>query len=478
ENSDNKEALSNLYGNIGNVYRNLEDYERALEYYKRSLEIGEETGDIPNTERQLGNLGNTYSNLKQYELALEYQYKALQLSHELSSKSGVMTHLGNIGNTFVEIGRYAEAMALFNQAISIANEIGDKSSIAEWTELCGFIYSQKDYEGFNQATAEQYFLDSLAFIQEIGNKSKEFHLHKSLAELYKQQERWQEFAFHYERYHDLERKVQGLEAQKAADRFTHEREIAINSREQAILTRKNAELQEANEFKTKLLGIAAHDLKNPLSNIIGAANVVLSELPIDHEHREWIWIIEQSASRMSSLIIELLESSAASLGAMEFIPNLFNLGEMLHHVCELNTSALQLKHQKFNIHIEGDILISGDQPKLFQVFDNIISNSIKYSHKDAIISIHLASNSSTVLLKVQDEGQGLSTDDISKLFGQFQRLSSVPTDGESSTGLGLHITKHIVDLHNGRIWAESDGKGKGTTFHVELPIGYETSSLE
>ncbi len=471
ENLDKGEALCSLYGNIGNVYRNLEDYEQALEYYKRSLEIGEKIGDIENSERQLGNLGNVYSNLKQYDLALECQYKALQLSQELSSKSGVMTHLGNIGNTFVELGRYSEAMDLFNRAIAIAVEIDDKSSIAEWTELCGFIYSQQDYEGFNQIIAEECFLNALTFIQELGNKSKEFHLHKSLADLYKQQQRWQEFALHYERYHELERKVQGLEAQKAADRFTHEREIAITAREQAILTRKNAELQEANLFKTKLLGIAAHDLKNPLSNIIGAAKVVLSELPDDNEHREWIWIIEQSASRMSSLINELLESSAASLGAMEFIPDICNLGELLHHTCELNTGALQRKNQKFDLQIDGEIVISSDQPKLFQVFDNIISNAIKYSPKDGVITIRLSTDAGSALLSVQDDGQGLSAEDISKLFGQFQRLSSVPTDGESSTGLGLHITKHIVDLHNGKIWAESDGKGKGTTFYVELPGG-------
>ena len=470
ENLDTRETLSNIYGNIGNVYRNLEDYEQALEYYQRSLEIGEETHDIPNIERQLGNIGNAYSNLKQFDLALEHQYKALKLSYDLASKSGIMTHLGNIGNIFVELGRYAEAMDLFTQALSIANEINDKSSIAEWTELCGFIYSQNDYEEYNQKVAEKYFLTALELIQELGNKSKEFHLHKSLAELYKHQERWVEFAVHYEKYHELERKVQGLEAQKAVDRFTHEREIAITTREQAILARKNTELEEANLFKTKLLGIAAHDLKNPLSNIIGASKLVLGELSKDDEHYEWLWIIEQSASRMAALINELLESSAASLGAMEFVPSIFNLGEMLHHVCELNSGALQNKNQKFDIQIHSEIIVSGDQAKLFQVFDNVISNAIKYSPLNATVNISLTFHNSSVRLIVQDEGQGLSQEDLSKLFGQFQRLSSVPTGGESSTGLGLHISKHIVDLHKGEIWAESEGKGKGTTFYVELPI--------
>ncbi len=107
--------------------------------------------------------------------------------------------------------------------------------------------------------------------------------------------------------------------------------------------------------------------------------------------------------------------------------------------------------------------------------DNIISNAIKYSPRNATIHVELTSNSTQVLLKVKDEGQGLSAGDLAKLFGQFQKLSSVPTEGESSTGLGLHIAKHIVDLHKGRIWAESEGKNKGTTFFVELPTEYEVA---
>lgn len=473
ENLEDQEVVANTYGNLGNLYRNLEEYDQALEFYKRSLEIGERTGDMSNIERQLGNIGNVYSNLKDFNLALEYQYRALRISQEMGNKSGIMIHIGNIGNIFLDVGRYYEALEKYAEAIAVSQEMGKIDAVAEWLERCGYIYNQLNFEGFNQKTAERYFLESLAILQGLGESASELQLRKSLAALYKSQGRWQEFAIHFEQFYELERKVRGAESQKAAHQFTFDRELEVTAREQAILEQKNAELEEANRFKTKLLGMAAHDLKNPLSNIISCSKVVLSELPDEHPHHEWLRIIESSASRMSSLISELLESSAASLGAMELMLHLFNVGEMVHHVCALNSTAAKNKNQQFDLHIGEDILVEGDQRKLYQVVDNIVSNAIKYSPRDAKIHVEVTANATQVLLRVKDEGQGLSAGDLKKLFGQFQKLSSVPTAGESSTGLGLHIAKHIIDLHKGKIWAESEGKGKGTTFFVELPTEYD-----
>jgi len=113
--------------------------------------------------------------------------------------------------------------------------------------------------------------------------------------------------------------------------------------------------------------------------------------------------------------------------------------------------------------------------RMREVFSNLISNAIKYSPHGKTITVRYGysesdSESKRVLIAVKDEGQGLSDLDKQKLFGQFQRLSARPTGGESSTGLGLWIAKQFVEKHGGRIWAESEGKGKGTTFFVELPV--------
>jgi response regulator receiver sensor signal transduction histidine kinase (EC 2.7.3.-) len=111
-----------------------------------------------------------------------------------------------------------------------------------------------------------------------------------------------------------------------------------------------------------------------------------------------------------------------------------------------------------------------------EVIDNLISNAIKYSPQGTNITVRVqhskdddADGAPSVLISVRDEGQGLTEEDMKKLFGKFQRLSARPTAGESSTGLGLSIVKQLVELHGGKVWAESEGKNKGSIFRIELP---------
>jgi signal transduction histidine kinase len=112
---------------------------------------------------------------------------------------------------------------------------------------------------------------------------------------------------------------------------------------------------------------------------------------------------------------------------------------------------------------------------MHQVLENFTSNAIKYSPPGTSIIARVLASADTVRFEVQDEGPGLSDEDKQKLFGFFQRLSARPTGGESSHGVGLAITKRVVDLHNGKIWAESE-LGKGTTFIVEIPKNQEAQA--
>jgi len=110
----------------------------------------------------------------------------------------------------------------------------------------------------------------------------------------------------------------------------------------------------------------------------------------------------------------------------------------------------------------------GDWRRIVQVIDNLLSNAVKYSPFDTQMFVHLQKSGDLIRLEVRDEGPGLTEEDKQKLFGFFQRLSARPTGGESSSGVGLSSVKKIVELHGGRVWAESL-YGDGTTFVVELP---------
>jgi signal transduction histidine kinase len=132
-------------------------------------------------------------------------------------------------------------------------------------------------------------------------------------------------------------------------------------------------------------------------------------------------------------------------------------------------SQASAKKQRIQAAAEPSCEVDGDEGWLGQVLENLIGNAIKYSPERHSIWVNVRKTDTTVLLEVRDEGPGLTEADMAKVFGRFQRLSARPTGGETSTGLGLSIVKQLVELHQGRVWAESGGQDKGTRFFVELP---------
>jgi Signal transduction histidine kinase len=148
------------------------------------------------------------------------------------------------------------------------------------------------------------------------------------------------------------------------------------------------------------------------------------------------------------------------------------VSELCEAIVEFYRSRVEEKSQVIVLHLEPNCCVLADRQYLVQIIENLLSNAIKYSpnEKRITVSLRRIASDKAIELAVSDEGQGLTEEDKSKLFGKFQRLSAKPTGNESSTGLGLAIVKELVELHRGKIWAESDGKDKGATFYVRFPI--------
>jgi signal transduction histidine kinase len=251
------------------------------------------------------------------------------------------------------------------------------------------------------------------------------------------------------------------------------------------IARQNTELDAANRFKTQMLSIAAHDLKNPLHSILSLSEVLADEISTVSEAQPVIQQIQSTAFRMNALIENLLDAAVIELGNITLNPHEFSLSALVLGVAERYQSAAEKKSQQMTVEIAEDVRYVGDAERLEQVFDNLISNAVKYSPLGGTMKIRVyiapedaSSNASSnasgetsnlARVEVADNGVGLSREDQAKLFGFFQRLSAQPTGGESSNGVGLAIAKKIVDLHDGQIWCESD-IGHGAKFIVELPL--------
>lgn len=238
------------------------------------------------------------------------------------------------------------------------------------------------------------------------------------------------------------------------------------------LERRNVELLQLNQEKNEFLGIVSHDLKSPLTGILGFAQLLkhyrkdFSEVEI----REFVEGVESNVKQMLDLIENLLDVNRLETGKMTFSLGKVDLGVYMFEA--LYRYRLEAETKKIRLHFDlpqGKYFVYADERAIRQVLDNMISNAIKYSFGEKNIYIDLTVIGEYIRCQVHDEGQGLTAEDKAQLFQKFARLSAKPTGGEHSTGLGLSIVKKLVEAMEGRVWAESDGKNRGSTFTVELP---------
>ncbi|MCX7006951.1 MAG: HAMP domain-containing sensor histidine kinase, partial [Kiritimatiellaeota bacterium] len=230
------------------------------------------------------------------------------------------------------------------------------------------------------------------------------------------------------------------------------------------------QLHEALRLKTEFLNIAAHDLKNPLTGILGFSELLtqpdVHQKPADVV--EMAQAINQSAHRMLYLIRNLLDVSRYESRQFQPNPVALDLVVVTQRLVSQNSARAAQKNITLHNEITGAAPAWADQTLTEQVMDNLLSNAIKFSPPGKSVFVRSRTEADSVLWEVQDQGPGLSAADKAKLFQKFSRLSARPTGGENSTGLGLSIVKLLVASMGGRVWCESE-LGRGATFIVALP---------
>jgi signal transduction histidine kinase len=269
-------------------------------------------------------------------------------------------------------------------------------------------------------------------------------------------------------------RVNILREEKEKAEFLRQANVELASLNTALAERNeelqslNEQLDEANSFKSKMLAMASHDLKNPLGTILSCAHLIKQTLPPEYSDAELVDDIHSSAQRMLNLVRDLLDTSAIELGKMQLNYDAVPWSHLVLGIAERYQFAASKKRQMIDVSGIQPCMTIGDAERLQQVVDNLLSNAVKYSRVGGTIIVRLFVREQTSVLEVQDDGPGLTEDDQEKLFGHFQRLSAQPTGGEHSSGVGLSIVKKIVELHTGTITVQTE-LGKGSTFVVELP---------
>jgi signal transduction histidine kinase len=228
--------------------------------------------------------------------------------------------------------------------------------------------------------------------------------------------------------------------------------------------------EEADRVKTRFLGVASHDIRAPLGNIVSLAGEFRKSSSA--VQGEYIDVISSEAQRVICLVEDLLTISALETGKLELRRAPVDVAEVTHAAVDSLRWQATAKRQSISLQptTPGTGVIMADGTRLHQVVTNLVSNAIKFSPPGKTIHVAVARSTDAVTLTVRDEGPGLAPSDAERLFQPFERLSTHPTAGESSHGLGLSIAHEIVRLHDGEIRVESQ-PGEGATFVASFPVG-------
>jgi signal transduction histidine kinase len=248
---------------------------------------------------------------------------------------------------------------------------------------------------------------------------------------------------------------------------------ALHESQQQLMeshTTLSAMNQQLNEF----IGMAAHDLRNPLSAVIGYSAFLMRDRqgPFTDQHRTFVERIKASSEFMLHLVNDLLDVTGVQAGRLTLDVKPVALSALIASNVALNGALASDKG--IEITIESDVpdqLIACDGRRVEQVLNNLLTNAIKFSHSGTTIAVTVRVVGAEALISVRDHGQGIPAAEQANLFQPFGVTSVKGTRGEKSTGLGLLIAKKVVDAHQGRIWVDSE-PGVGSTFFVALPIAH------
>jgi len=229
------------------------------------------------------------------------------------------------------------------------------------------------------------------------------------------------------------------------------------------------QIRKSTRIENEIIHLAAHDLKNPLSGILGITDHIVKQIHDSQQVEEICELIKDSSRRMLIILDDILKTGYLENGKIQLKVSPGRLAEVVEQVLSSNKAAALKKNQNFDVQICDEPYALIDKSRMIELLDNLVSNSIKYAPKNSEIKIKIWENEGDACFSIYNQGVGLSQEDQTNIFGKFSKLSAKPTGGETSTGLGLSIVKLLTDMHGGKIYATSEGMDKGVLFTLTVP---------
>jgi two-component system, NtrC family, sensor kinase len=265
---------------------------------------------------------------------------------------------------------------------------------------------------------------------------------------------------------NLQESQRGLE-QKVEER-THELQLALEQ-----LAEKTRELEVASQHKSDFLANMSHELRTPLNAIVGFSQVLKQKLfgPVNEKQDEYLDDILSSADHLLALINDILDLSKVEAGQVELELGPFSLREALERGVVMIRERATNNGVALSLELDPTVdVVHGDERRILQVVFNLLSNAVKFTPEGGRVDVSMHTDNGDVLVAVRDTGPGISRADQARIFEEFQQARDSNGERPEGTGLGLALSRSLVELHGGRIWVESE-PGKGSTFTFTIPVG-------
>jgi signal transduction histidine kinase len=247
------------------------------------------------------------------------------------------------------------------------------------------------------------------------------------------------------------------------------RETSRATAEASSLAVQNEGLRELDRMKDEFIAIISHELRTPLSSIAGYLELVLDDAHLlTPDHHEFLGVVSRNVNRLTLLANDLLLLAAAENGTLMFAKTDFELSELLEEVVDAARPQAVEEDVSLSLELDTTCRVHADNPRLAQLFDNLIANAIKFTPAGGSVTVRAHRAGTHVLVAVEDSGIGIAADELPQLFDRFYRARSATDRNVGGTGLGLAIAKTIADAHDAQLEVTSR-LGSGTTFELRLP---------
>lgn len=237
------------------------------------------------------------------------------------------------------------------------------------------------------------------------------------------------------------------------------------------LRHANDDLKEVDKLKNDFIAIASHELRTPLGVIMGYASFLQEETMSDPEAAEHANKVMESALKLRQIIEDMVNLRYLKQNQQDLMRENLTISALLQGIEKVTMQMINASHHDFKVILpQSEPIVNVDTKRLSMAVNNIVNNAVAFTPPGGAITIKAETNDNDVIISVIDTGVGLEKDQLERIFKEFYQVEDYMTRHHGGLGIGLSITRAIIVAHGGRIWAESDGKGKGTRFSFTLPI--------